>query len=927
MKKNLYIWLSLLLLAGVCQAQDGPEVFRQGKLDNGLTYYIRQSALRNSTADFYLVQNVGALMEEDNQNGLAHMLEHMAFNGTENFPNGIQSFLKRRGVSRFNAYTGQDETVYHIERVPVTFPGLVDSCLLILRDWSGFLLLDPKEIDKERGVILEERRTTRDLGTRMQEKAAPYIYNGSKYAVHNVIGKPDIIRNFRPEELRAYYEDFYRPDQQAVIVVGDIDVAGIEEQVKKLFGSIPKRVHPKPRLEYQIPDNDEPMYFVAMDKEVPSPTISIMQRFRAAPAVSLKEMMKTNLVKTFYNAMVSQRLTQYVDIESPAFIGASVNYGTLARHYNTYNLMVKPFPGKDRKALRELLEQLEVIRRYGFTPEELKEQVDNYRRQLDETEQVKDKLANSVYVTIYQNHFLKGKPLTSVDEDIALSREILDSLTVRDVEDWAGSWNTSKKNLLFLLDGNSEDYPYLTREDILGLMDSVAKQELSRWSTEYKVDPLLDFDIKGGSIVKTRMVKALGAEEWVLANGCRVYFKQTETDRGRVSILGESYGGKSLLKAEELPSAEALNSLLLRSGIYKHNHRMMKEIMKPYQVSVNMRLGETVESVSGSALSEEAEMMFQLIWLMFEKSRFDRDDFDQFIALSKMSLKSDEPGPMEKVNTDVQKIRMVESPRLWNSREEKFYDAMNYDRMVRLFKERFGDASGFTFYMAGDISRDQARELVEHYLGALSSLYRKETYQIHSLRREGSQKADIEADIPDDKYIVNIEFNNRLKMNAEDDLCLDILQQILQSRYNAEIREEQGGSYGVSVEAAASVFPEQKQFIGISFESSLEKGPLMRELVHKQTEMIREMGVDEEELEDVVMMMKKSRQNMLKNKGISYWMDRMRSYEDYGKDPFAPAYFEKIIDKINGKRVQEFARKFFKDADCTDIVIKSQKQN
>ncbi|MEG0795767.1 MAG: insulinase family protein [Odoribacter sp.] len=926
MMKTIFIG-GLLLLATICWAQEGPEVFRHGKLDNGLTYYIRQSSLHNGTADFYLVQNVGALMEEDNQNGLAHILEHMAFNGTVNFPNGIQGFLKRRGVNRFNAYTGQDETVYHIEQVPVAAQGLVDSCLLILRDWSGFLLLDPKEIDKERGVILEERRTTRDLGIRMQEKASPYIYNGSKYAVHDIIGRVNILENFTPAELRAYYQDFYRPDQQAVIVVGDVEVERIEQQIKGLFGPIAKRVNPKPRLVYDIPDCDTALYYVAIDKEVPSSTISVMQRFKEEPPTSLKEMMRTNLVRTFYNNMVSKRLKQYIDIESPAFMGASVNYGKLLRHYNTYNIIIKPFPGKDRKAFRQLMEQLMIINRYGFTPEELAEQVKNYRKQLSETEEFKDKLSNSVYVTIYQNNFLQGNPLTSVEEDIALSKEILDSLSLEDVNRWLKTWQGETKNRLFLLDGNSVDYPYLTKADFLGMIDSIRREDLKPANYELEEVPLLDFEIPKGQIVKTREVKAIGAEEWTLGNGCRVFFKQTDANRGRVSILGESYGGKSLLKAEELPSAEALESLLLRSGLYKHNHRMMEKILKPYNVSINMHLGETTEGVSGSAIVEESELLFQLMWLMFEKPRFDRDDFDKFIVLSKMDIRTKEVDPMLEVDKKVQQIRMKESPRLWDTHTEEFFDAMNYDTMTRLYRERFGDASDFVFYMVGDLPKEEAKKLVEHYLGSLPSLYRKETYQLHDLRREGSHKADIEADMPDDKYMVNIEFGNHLKMTPKDELCLDILQRILQDRYNAEIREEQGGSYGVSVESSASVFPVRKQFIGVSFQSSLEKGPQMRGLVHKAITGLQELGVEDEEVEDIVLFMKKGRRNMLENKDISYWMETMRSYVDSGKDFSAPAYFEKIIDKIDGKQVQAFAKKFFQDAECTDIVIKSKKQD
>ena len=927
MQRIIYIVAGFLSLAGICRAQGGADVFRHGKLDNGLTYYVRHTSMQQGYADFYLIQNVGALMEEDNQNGLAHFLEHMAFNGTVNFPNasGVQEFLKRRGVTQFNAYTGQDETVYHINRVTTGAQGLVDSCLLILRDWSGFLLLNPKEIDKERGVIFEERRSTRNVGTRMQEQANKYIYNGSKYATHDVIGLPEVLANFTPTELRSYYQDFYRPDQQAVVVVGDIDVDKVEQQIKALFAPIPKRINPKPRIVYEIPDNVEPLYCVATDKEVPSPSISIMKRIRVQQDTSLREMLKKNLIRTFYNSMVSKRLQQYVDAGSPDFIGASVNYGKLVRNYETYNILVKPVLGMDRQALRQLLEQLEIIDRFGFTEQELKGQISQYLKGLDDTEKMKDKLSNSVYVTIYQNNFLLGKPITNVDEDIALSREILSSLTLNDVYAWAESWKTPNKNLVFLMDGNDPNYHFLTKDDVVSLMDSVKHQKLNPVNYDIEAVPLVDFEIKGGRIVKEKEIKALGAWCWTLDNGCRVYFKPTSRDRGRVSLLGESYGGKSILDAKDLPSAEAMTSLVLRSGLYKHNQRMLEEILKKHNVSVNLRLGETVETVSGTSAVEDGEMMFQLLYLLFEKPRFDENDFNKFLSLSKMELRTATPGVMQEVNRAVQKLRMKESPRLWDSQQDSFFDAMSYNKMVQIYKDRFRDASDFRFYIAGDITVEQAKEWVSHYLGAIPSIYRKETYKWNNLRKEGSIKEEVTADIPDDKYIVNVEYYNHLKMTPKDELCLSILQKVLQDRYNAEIREEQGGSYGVSVESSSSDFPQLEQFIGVSFQTSLEKGDQMRDLVQQIIGVVVNMGVSDEEVEDAVLMMKKSFENMKKNRGNGYWMEALRSYVDEGKNIESPVYFENIIDKVDGKAIQVFAKKFFKDVECKNIVIKSKK--
>ena len=386
MKKILLLIIISIQIPGLLYAQDDTKIFRHGQLDNGLTYYVRHTTMQPGKADFYLVQNVGALMEEDNQNGLAHFLEHMAFNGTKSFKEGIPHFLKRRGVTQFNAQTGQDETVYYMTGVATADTGLVDSCLLVMKDWSGFLLLDPVEIDKERGVIKEERRSRRNLGMRLREQTDPYVFNHSKYATRNIIGSEEIIQNFTPDELRAYYKDFYRPDQQAVIVVGDVDAAKMEADIRKLFNPIPKRVNPKPRLVYGIPDNEEPLYTKAFDKEMTESSVTLLKRVKQTPPTSLKEMMKRNLINRFYNQIVEKYLQKYIESKNPSFVQTMVGFNGLVRNYDRWNIYMQAYPGKEKQALKELLGEIERIHRHAINDKEVKEQVEAYLPGLEESE-------------------------------------------------------------------------------------------------------------------------------------------------------------------------------------------------------------------------------------------------------------------------------------------------------------------------------------------------------------------------------------------------------------------------------------------------------------------------------------------------------------------------------------------------------------
>ena len=923
MKNILLLIIISIQIPRLLHAQDSPSIFRHGKLENGLTYYVRHTNLQPGKADFYLVQNVGALMEDDNQNGLAHFLEHMAFNGSESFKEGIPNFLKRHGVTQFNAHTGQDETVYYMTNVPTNNKELVDSCIIVMKDWSGFLLLKPDEIDKERGVIQEERRMRRNLGTRLKEQTDAHVYNHSKYATHDIIGSEEILKNFTPEELRAYYNDFYRPDLQAVIVVGDVDAAKIEAEIQRLFNPIPKRVNPKPRLVYEIQDNAFPLYAKAFDKEMTEASMTLLKRVKQNPPASLKEMMKQNLINRFYNQIMEKYLRKYVETQNPSFLETMVGFGGLVRNYDRWNIYIQAYPHKERQALKELMEEIERIHQYAINDKEVKEQVNAYLSGLDETEKNKDKFPNEVYVQMYQNNFLEGKPLTSIEEDIALSREILSGLTTKDVQDWIASWNSDSKNWVFIMQGNDPDYDFPTQEEILNIIQEARHKKLSSHAEEVKAVPLIDFEIKSGSIVKTKKIKMLDAEEWTLSNGCKVYYKFSDQDGMKVSLLGESAGGQSLLPVEDLPSATALSTLIMYSGLYKHNTEMMQAILKGHHIMPNITLGETFEGVSGVCDNNETEMLFQIIYLFFEHPRFDRNDFDKYVYMNKLQVETTPRTVNDTISEQMQQLRVKESPRLWKA-DSKFYDAMNYDKMVAIYKDRFQDASDFTFYLTGNIQREEAQALVAKYLGAIPSTYRKEKAVHYDLQKKGSITETIVANIPDNKYMTNIEYRNSLKLKPVENLAIDVIRFALSNRYHEIIREDEGGAYGVNVGAAYENAPKPAQMISVNFQSNTEKGDQMRAIVHEQIDKLIAEGVSEDDVNDMILMMKKGRAGVLENRGNAHWQEALRYYVQTGKDLDSPDLFEKPLEKLNPKIVQEVARKFFATAECIDIVVRSK---
>lgn len=921
MKKQLFLYLLLISFCISLHAQDSPDPdLRQGKLPNGFTYFIRHTDFEPGHAEFYLVQNVGALMEEDNQNGLAHFLEHMAFNGSLNFPEGIPAFLKRRGVTQPNAYTGQDETVYYINRVPTHNASLVDSCLLILHDWSGFLTLAPEAIRKERGIILEERRLRRDLGVRMEEKARPFMYNYTKYAYHDVIGNEEILNNFNRQELQEYYHDYYRPDQQAAIIVGDIDIEKVEQEILRLFSPIPKRENPKLRIVYEIPDNAEPLYTKVIDKEVPGNAVILMKRIKDNHSSDLAEMMKNNLLRLFYNNIVRRQFQTYTQETDPQFLQASINYQGLVRGYSTLHLFMRAYPGKDQEALRQLSGILNRIHRNDLNEETLREEKEKYLVDLNESEQHGNHFPNSVYIEMYQAAFLENKPITTVSEDMALSRQILSDMTVEDLHAWVKKWYDDDRNWTFIMQGNDSTYGFPTATEILSILKE-AKNSIAETREESVVpQPLTDFEVEAGSIVKSRKLKKLQAEQWTLSNGLTVYYKFNPYEKERVTLFGIGNGGTSLLEAKDLPSADALNTLMLQSGIYHHDDKMMKSIMKNKKVMLQLQLGSETQTINAFGEGKDIDTLFCLVYLQLTQPRFSSDEFKKFVYVQEQDFLSSPRTVEDSLTEWMQHIRFVNSPRLWKQ-DTAYFRAMNFDRMVEIYKEYYGNPDSFTFYIVGDIPANKARRLVERYLASIPLTHRNLQPVHHDLRRHESIKETLTADIPGDKYMINVEFNNQLQLTPEERMTFQLIQLLLKDRYHYTIREAKGGAYSIEVNATPG---EKEQFLSVRLESSLDKGDRMREEVHRQIQRIQDEEVSEEDFNDQVRNLRKSLAQRTFKPNNATIINEMIRYLKTKQFTEANTVLEKRLEKLRPVDVQRLAQKFFSTAECKDLGIKSR---
>lgn len=901
-------------------AQSG-ESFCSGKLDNGLTYYLRHTDLQPEKADFYLVQNVGALMEDGHQNGLAHFLEHMAFNATETFPQGVDRFMQDHSVTSYNAYTAHNETVYSLENIPTGQAGFTDSCMLVLRDWCRFLLLPEKGIQKERGIITEEWRRGRTPLRRVMDTTNRYLYNGSKYAVHDAIGQMNIIQNFKRDELVSYYRDWYRPELQAVIIVGDIDIKYAEDFIIREFGRIPATLNGRVREKYTIPENATPLYCRVVEPGLESVDIELLQRIvQPEPSPVKEEQVKRMIVKQFYNDMLAGRLAKLGGEAGSNIQNASAAYEELVRGYDCHTISLNPLPGSDFRALSEVFETYEKILRFGFTSYEFDFQKNRLLRQLSGFEKNMDKLRNEVYVSAYRYHFLENIPVIEPEERNRLTRICLEKLTVEDVNRWIHTWSDQEKNRVFIVAGSDKDYDYLTKEDIVGAWEDVRDSELEPEVFDRDTLPMIDFDIVPGRIVKEKTLPVGDAREWTMSNGATVIFKATGEGSGRVELLVQSAGGLSLLPVADLPSGSALNSLVLASGVYHFDKNRLQEMFQEREQSLAFSLQELGEVIQGTTTTAEARSFFELLYLSLVKPRFDETEFSRYINELQLSLEANR-SPLEAVGDSINRLFMAETPRIWKF-DTSYIRAVNFDKVKEIYKDRFGDAADFVFYIVGDLDETEARELACRYIGSLPAAHGKEKYAVYDFyRKSGHVQKEYQVDLPDNKALIELTYRGDFRMNRQEAVTFWMFGTILKSRCIHEIREKRGATYNIDVATSYTDIPVCSETLTISFETEKGKTEELREWLKNEIAGMAAGSADADDIRSIAAAQKQIIASQ--PKGIRYWTDAVRSYHEKKMDKTSPHFHHAVLDAITPVSMSKLMTKFLRKAQVADIVIKS----
>ncbi len=898
---------------------------RKGTLPNGLTYYLRHNEWPEKRAFFYIAQKVGSIQEEENQRGLAHFLEHMCFNGTTNFPGDrLKKYLETIGVKfgeNLNAYTSFDETVYNIDNVNVEIAGALDSCLLILHDWSHDLLLEDKEIDKERGVINEEWRMRSSAMMRMYEKALPEIYPDSKYGNRLPIGTMDIVMNFPYEALRSYYRKWYRPDLQAIVIVGDINVDEMEQKIQKVFADIqPASADAAPFEYYPVPDNAEPIVSINKDKEQHTNNVLFMWKAKAFPREmkNTTNYLVTDLIANAMSSMFSERISDILQKENAPFLNAGFGYEDffVSKTKAAYSGSVICEDNKYEMGIKALYREILRAKKYGFTAAEYERFKSELLSQFESMYLHRDKVQSRSFVNECVRNFLENEPMTSIEWTYNTMKQIVPNTNVNMVNQLIQRM-PSKNLVISLFAADKEDNVLPTKEEILRWMAEVEAEDIEPLKEEANNAPLIEKMPKPGKVKKIEK-DMYDAKLITLKNGIKVHVKKTDFSPNQISMYAHSWGGKSLYGLDEYDQTSNIGWASV-GGWGNFSTTELSKRLAGVQANVSTGVGTESETVSGSCVKKDLETMLQLTYLHFTAPRKDIEAYNSAIQRTKGQMKNQELVPNTALKDTIAKVVYDNNIRAMRTKPEDL-DRINYDRIIELYKERFADANDFEFFIVGDCDADTIAPLLAKYLGALPTKKGSETYKTIDLKMaDGKLKNVFEKQMETPNAVVLFLYHAPVEMNLRNRVMVGMLDQLMDMLYTETVREDEGGAYGVPVSAGLSRYPQQEATVQIQLPTAPEKRERMTEIVYQGVEDMVNNGPKEEDLQKVKEYLLRSHEESLKKN--SYWMNQMAAYVLYGEENVAP--YTETVNSITAADIQELARRIFKSGNCIEVGMTS----
>lgn len=936
MQNKMKHFLTIVALFFACNiyAQQGKidndNTIRKGILPNGMTYYIRHNAQTKGVADFYIAQKVGSILEEKRQRGLAHFLEHMAFNGTKHFPGntlqpGIVAWCESVGIkfgANLNAYTSVDQTVYNISAAPVTREGVIDSCLLILNDWSHELLLTDKEIDKERGVIEEEWRTRRSgmAMQRLSEQAMPVIYAGTKYSDCMPIGNIDIVRTFPYNDLRDYYSKWYRPDLQAIIVVGDINEDKIEEKIKKLFAKIPLPQNPAHRIYYPIGNNEKMILYTATDKEQPTVNFTLYMKRDVTPKQERNTIQnyaddyKTNILRMAIN----DRLEELSRTKNAPFISASVRSGNffLASTKDAFELSGVLKEGKAIKAIQLLVGEVERARANGITIDELKRGKAEMLSYAENDYNDRSNRRNGEFVEQCVQNFLEETPIIEPEKELEIVRKLDKTVTIDDVNALAKTIITNQNQVVTMFGPDKNTFKMPTNSSIENAILKAQKQHYTPYKTQNTLTERLITKLpKPGSIISERTYK-YGYTEFTLSNGLKVYVRPTNFEPDEVNLKLFSLGGKNIYPDSEMPNLTYLMAGATIGGVAQYNDLTLEKMLAGKTATVTPFIDNDTRGMAGTSNVKDTKTLLELVYLYFTQPRKDPQAFKNLMEQQQEFLTNAHVNPMLAYNDTLHKVAYATNRMASMDKEQ--LKRVNYNRIMHIYKELFANAANFKLILTGNININKLRPLLCQYIATLPSNNAKETIGTYEPKLVDGKKTYIfhkKQTTP--TAITTIVIKGKMEYNNRNELLMDAIGQLLRIVYTEKVREDKGGTYSVQASGNLQHHPNDEALLRIAFQTDPQKYNDLIPIVYKELEKMATEGPSQQDLDKVKAYELKVYNQVLRMN--NYWEYVL--YTDLYNGIDVDTDFRYIVENMTCDDIRTTLRNLLNQNNCIEVTM------
>lgn len=899
---------------------------RTGKLANGFTYYIRHNGEPKNRVYIYLVNKVGSVLESDDQRGLAHFMEHMNFNGTRHFPkNDLVDYLQKVGLrfgADINAHTTFDETVYQLP-LPSDKPDVIAKGIQIVRDWAQEALLEAGEIDKERGVVLEEERMGKGPGGRIQQQTLPIFLNGSRYAQRIPIGVDSILKNFKPEAIRRFYHDWYRPDLQAIVVVGDIDVDGMEKMIRQKFSDLKNPKHERPRTTYKVELSGADHFLEITDPELTNISLQMLIKHKGF-AVRTDSDFVHKTEQDLFNQMLADRISLLNQQADVPFLNARAGIQNYLAGLNTFGVNIVFRSGQVERGVKALWSQVQMVKRFGFTMTELDRVRTRMLSQMKVLEKEKDKLSSATYAQAYEQYFLQGVGAPGVDWQYNFLTRMLPQISLAAINALATEF-IQPANREILITGPEKEKDGLPDEKtVLGWLSAVEQGPLTPYKDEVNKLPLLSGTVgKGGSLVDRSWDAAEGLCRLTLSNGLKVILKPTTFSNEQIMLRAFAPGGTSVVPDEDFPSATMASSLISSGGAGNYDATQLSRYLTGKQVAVLPFIGERSEGFSGVTTTGDLETALQLIDAYFTEPRKDEAIFHNILSRTKEGLANRDNNPQSVFSDSVNEVLYGNNIRRM-SMTGKMLDEVSLDKAYQFYKRCFADASGFTFTFVGKIDTSVVIPLLVKYLGALPSSHMPEKARDLGIRVPAGQLTKIVYKGLEDKATVNLLFSGDFDYTPQNLASLDALKEVLQIRVIQRLREEEGGVYSPGVQLNAVKYPQAWFGLTVRFTCAPANADKLVASVLDELAKLRTSGPSQENLDKWKAADLNLRETQLRNNG--WWLGYITSQLENGEDIAAEKEHANIVNAITVPGLREAAARFFTGKNFIRLELRPEKK-